>query len=211
MAAPSILLKAGQETVSGRINVQLAASQTFATNVLVGISNASYGGGAGYALPFSSANNANIAFALGRFDAGANASGGTGYGPVVSPAVDGTDSADVTNGVFKMANGTSGNALTQASIGHVCYTADGRTANKTASTNPLPGSGTGTGKLAGTVVSVNQDGDGFVLVSVVLPVNSILNSLVSSFVAPASTDFVASTSGGSPTTAVVQAASLVGV
>ena len=177
MAAPKLLLKAGQEAFNNRISMQLAASQTFVTNVLVALSNSSYGGGAGYVLPFTSSGTTDLAFAVGRFDAGANANGSTGYGPVVTPATDGTDQGDVTQGVFKMANGTGGNALTAANIGLVCYTADGATANATSSTNLLPGGSTGTGILAGVVISVNQDGDGFVLVQSGLVMNTIISGV----------------------------------
>lgn len=180
MTAPSLLLKSGSETVSGKLWLPLAgtvaAPQTFTTNVLCGVSSSSYTGGAGLLIPFSTTaiTDSYIAYAAGRFDAGSlGAQGSTygsvspTYGQVVANTTDGAEAGAISNGVFLMANGTSGNAFAQANLGAVAYTADGQTANLTSSTNPLPVTGTGTGVPCGFFQGFDQK-TGFPLISVVL-------------------------------------------
>jgi hypothetical protein len=59
-------------------------------------------------------------------------------------------SIEVEQGVFKFANSTSSDAITQAEVGSNCYIVDDQTVAKT--------DGTGTRSVAGKVVAVDSDG-----------------------------------------------------
>lgn len=167
------------------VGMQLAASQTFTPNILVGINSS------GLVVPFVGANSSDALFCVGRFDAAALAgqtSGNQytslnqiGYGPIVTPSdVSEFPPAPITQGVFVMAVGTAvngGTAPTQAMVGGVVYTADGATAYGSATDCNEPNSGSvTTGVIAGQLVALSVDGvgNGTCLVAV----NFLQNALI---------------------------------
>jgi hypothetical protein len=95
----------------------------------------------GYAAPATTALNL---IAIGRFEEDADNTGGA----------DGAFLAKVRRGIFKFANSTAGETITQAEVGQDCYLVDDQTVGKTAAivtSNP-------TRSRAGKVVAVEDDG-----------------------------------------------------
>ena len=135
----------------------LADDKAFNILAVVGLDTA------GKITPFLSGTVSGIQYAYGLLDPAV----------VLADFTSGTSqSASTVSGIISLVNGTSSNAFVQANVGAYAYTADGLTANATASTNPLPVSGTAGGKLLGTFLGFDPSLSGNVLVSVVPELNS---------------------------------------
>ena len=154
-----IIPQPGYQALAQRQTRPLAASQAFNPAAIVGLD------AAGKATPFLTGTVVGIQFAIGILD------------PVRAPAAftsGASDTSPVLTGHFTMLNGTSGNAIVQASVGEACYTADGLTANLTNAANPKVGGGTTTGKLLGTILGLDPNIVGNVLISVIPEINQAI-------------------------------------
>lgn len=131
----------GYEALAQRHSRPLAVSQVFNTQLVVGLD------ASGNVTPFLTGTVAGIQYALGILDPLV-----TTNQNILSFTSVANQTMAVLSGVITMQNGMSGNAIVQANVGALVYTADGLTANATNATNPKIGGGTTTGKPVGIFI-----------------------------------------------------------
>lgn len=189
------LIQANAGPIPARISIPLAKSQTFTNLALIGVSNGTYAGGAGYGLPINSTNAPYIAFAVGEFMSGTPGTNGAFtsssqagiYTPVVTPSTsDGLYSANVHTGAAMMLPDTSApTGYTNCSLAtnnQPVYTTDGQSVVCFLGATGPAAALTAGYVLAGKQLSYNQDGNNQVEVLCQPWLNSGVSAIVSALV-----------------------------
>lgn len=193
MSWPLIKIAAGP--VPAKISVPLAKSQSFVNLSLIGITNGSYAGGAGYGIPITAANAPYTAYAIGEFASGQGGVNGAFtsnqaaiYQPVATPGgTDGLVSANVATGAALLLPDTSApTGYTNCSIatnGQRVYTTDGQSGVCFLGPGGPAAALTAGYVFAGIQTEFNADGDGNIAVFCQPWLNSQETLLVSGVIA----------------------------
>ena len=172
------LTKVAAGPIPARLSLPLAKSQSFTNLALVGISNGSYSGGAGYGLPISSTNAPYIAYAVGEFASGTPGTNGAFgssaaniYQPLTTPSTsDGLYSANVNTGAAMLlpdSSAPSGSTVCSiATNGLKVYTTDGQSCLCFLGPTGPAAALTAGYVLAGQQIEYNPDGDNKIAVLV---------------------------------------------